>query len=154
YTVGSDIAFRQDNYAPRTLQGQQLLAHELAHVLQQCGPANAILPDSDVSVSHARSVGIARQASAPEAGKAPVSPTVANLPWDRYVDQFTECGYDVNYNVVNYFSDILHLKYSDGTELELDINKDFAPMSMTSEAARDSMARARVGQQGRVFPEV
>jgi len=35
YTVGSDIAFRSGLYAPATSQGRALLAHELAHVVQQ-----------------------------------------------------------------------------------------------------------------------
>lgn len=35
YTVGSDIAFRSGRYAPSTTEGRELLAHELAHVVQQ-----------------------------------------------------------------------------------------------------------------------
>src|SRR6266702_4940078 len=35
YTVGPDIAFRSGRYAPRTGEGQRLVAHELAHVVQQ-----------------------------------------------------------------------------------------------------------------------
>ncbi len=35
YTVGRDIAFRGGEYAPRTTEGRRLLAHELAHVVQQ-----------------------------------------------------------------------------------------------------------------------
>lgn len=35
YTVGRDIAFRGSEYAPETPAGRQLLAHELAHVIQQ-----------------------------------------------------------------------------------------------------------------------
>jgi len=35
YTVGSDIAFRSGLYTPATNQGRALLAHELAHVVQQ-----------------------------------------------------------------------------------------------------------------------
>lgn len=34
YTVGSDIVFGEGHYAPETHIGQQLLAHELTHVLQ------------------------------------------------------------------------------------------------------------------------
>jgi len=37
YTVGSDIVFRQGQYAPHTSRGRRLLAHELAHVVQQSG---------------------------------------------------------------------------------------------------------------------
>jgi hypothetical protein len=35
YTVGPKIVFGQNQYAPRTATGQQLLAHELTHVVQQ-----------------------------------------------------------------------------------------------------------------------
>ena len=37
YTVGSDIAFRSGEFSPGTAQGKHLLAHELAHVVQQSG---------------------------------------------------------------------------------------------------------------------
>jgi hypothetical protein len=35
YTVGNDIVFAADRYAPSTLEGQRLIAHELTHVVQQ-----------------------------------------------------------------------------------------------------------------------
>ena len=35
YTVGRDIVFGDNQYAPRTLSGQHLLAHELTHTVQQ-----------------------------------------------------------------------------------------------------------------------
>lgn len=35
YTVGTDIHFAEGRFRPHTAQGQHLLAHELAHVLQQ-----------------------------------------------------------------------------------------------------------------------
>src|SRR5262249_36509684 len=37
YTVGQDIVFGAGQYAPSTPAGQRLLAHELAHVVQQAG---------------------------------------------------------------------------------------------------------------------
>ena len=37
YTVGRDIVFRTGRYAPGTGEGRRLLAHELAHVVQQSG---------------------------------------------------------------------------------------------------------------------
>jgi len=40
YTVGHDIVFAQGRYAPDTPPGRQLLAHELAHVVQQNGGAS------------------------------------------------------------------------------------------------------------------
>lgn len=37
YTVGDDIVFGAGQYAPDTLSGRRLLAHELTHVVQQTG---------------------------------------------------------------------------------------------------------------------
>lgn len=37
YTVGRDVVFGAGQYAPQTLSGQRLLAHELTHVVQQRG---------------------------------------------------------------------------------------------------------------------
>src|SRR6476469_4440314 len=37
YTVGSDEMFASGQYSPRSLVGQKLLAHELAHSIQQAG---------------------------------------------------------------------------------------------------------------------
>jgi hypothetical protein len=39
YTVGNDVVFRSDQWAPDTDQGKHTLAHELTHVMQQrAGP--------------------------------------------------------------------------------------------------------------------
>ncbi len=37
FARGTDVTFRSGAYAPGTTAGQQLLAHELAHVVQQRG---------------------------------------------------------------------------------------------------------------------
>jgi outer membrane protein OmpA-like peptidoglycan-associated protein len=37
YTVGSDVVFSSQQFAPNTAYGQRLLAHELTHVVQQSG---------------------------------------------------------------------------------------------------------------------
>ncbi len=41
YTVGSDLVFARDKYAPSTTAGKQLLAHELVHVVQQSGASSS-----------------------------------------------------------------------------------------------------------------
>lgn len=50
YTVGSHVAFDQGRYAPGSGEGKELLAHELAHVVQQgasaAAPASGGLPIS------------------------------------------------------------------------------------------------------------
>jgi hypothetical protein len=47
YTVGSDIAFAAGRYAPGTAAGERLLAHELAHTLQDGAAALRRQPDDD-----------------------------------------------------------------------------------------------------------
>ncbi|MBX3155580.1 MAG: DUF4157 domain-containing protein [Deltaproteobacteria bacterium] len=42
YTVGRDVVFADGQYAPHTSEGRRLLAHELAHVVQQLGTAGAL----------------------------------------------------------------------------------------------------------------
>jgi hypothetical protein len=37
YTVGHDVVFGREQYSPSSTKGRQLLAHELAHVIQQSG---------------------------------------------------------------------------------------------------------------------
>lgn len=41
YTVGQDVAFAPGQYAPGTLHGTHLIAHELAHVAQQTSASSA-----------------------------------------------------------------------------------------------------------------
>jgi hypothetical protein len=47
YTVGTHIAFAASNFAPSTDHGRRLVAHELAHVVQQGGHAKAVQRDID-----------------------------------------------------------------------------------------------------------
>jgi hypothetical protein len=43
YTIGQDVVFGEGQYAPQTLQGRRLLAHELTHVVQQNGAIDGTL---------------------------------------------------------------------------------------------------------------
>ena len=73
YTVGNDVVFSQGRYAPDTTEGKRLLAHELAHVVQQRrgGPAPALDPDSPLEQAADRaSEGIGRDAGAVAVGGA------------------------------------------------------------------------------------
>jgi len=53
FTVGRDIVFGSNEYAPQCATGQQLLAHELMHVVQQ-GAARGIKSVGPASASAAR----------------------------------------------------------------------------------------------------
>ena len=44
YTIGGDIVFAADRYAPQTSEGRHLLAHELTHVTQQAAGSVAGTP--------------------------------------------------------------------------------------------------------------
>jgi hypothetical protein len=50
YTVGRDIVFGNGSYAPGQSGGQELLAHELTHVIQQSGAAT---PTGDIQIGAA-----------------------------------------------------------------------------------------------------
>ncbi|HKF76834.1 MAG TPA: DUF4157 domain-containing protein [Candidatus Dormibacteraeota bacterium] len=52
YTVGEDVVFRRGAYQPDTPAGRHVLAHELAHVVQQrAGPVAGIPAPGGISVS-------------------------------------------------------------------------------------------------------
>lgn len=47
YTVGRDIVFGAGQFAPHTLSGRRLIAHELSHVVQQGGTSKRLFRQSD-----------------------------------------------------------------------------------------------------------
>jgi Domain of unknown function (DUF4157) len=52
YTVGTDVVFRAGAYQPDTTAGRHVLAHELAHVIQQkAGPVEGTPAPGGISVS-------------------------------------------------------------------------------------------------------
>ena len=90
YTLGRDVVFRRGAYAPDTGEGKRLLAHELAHVVQQGGVMNtapgigrernaqrvngsAAPGGGSLKINRASGLRIARQ---PEGAAAPRGPTV------------------------------------------------------------------------------
>jgi uncharacterized protein DUF4157 len=46
YTHGRDIFFAPGHYQPHSQKGQELVAHELTHVVQQSQPQNNVLADN------------------------------------------------------------------------------------------------------------
>lgn len=38
FTKGNDLFFAPGKYAPHTPEGEQMISHELTHVVQQCHP--------------------------------------------------------------------------------------------------------------------
>ena len=47
YTVGEHVVFDEAAYSPGTDSGRRLIAHELAHVIQQKGADTGVRPDSE-----------------------------------------------------------------------------------------------------------
>jgi hypothetical protein len=53
YTVGNDVVFQSDKYAPGSESGQRMIAHELTHVVQQrSGPVDGTPAAGGIKVSH------------------------------------------------------------------------------------------------------
>jgi hypothetical protein len=83
YTVGNDVVFNRGRYAPGTTAGNRLLAHELAHVVQQSSArASSLAPqrlrvgepgDHHEREADAASEAVALGQEAPAPGSAPPS---------------------------------------------------------------------------------
>ena len=65
YTAGSNIVFGAGQFSPQTSQGQRLLAHELAHVMQQEPPGHD-RPSGGRPITNSRDTTIRRQPAAKE----------------------------------------------------------------------------------------
>jgi hypothetical protein len=77
YTVGRDIAFRSGLYAPSSTQGRALLAHELAHVVQQS--SGAALPQGiDAGPADPLEIAATNMASQALTATPPVPSTLPN----------------------------------------------------------------------------
>ena len=77
YTVGNHVVFNSGRYAPQTTAGLHLLAHELAHVVQQRGSATAE-PAALSSPEHEREAG--RVADTLTRGQRPAAPVLRGGP--------------------------------------------------------------------------
>jgi hypothetical protein len=77
YAVGSDIVFGRGEYAPRSPDGRRLLAHELAHVVQQSGATPASAPavrEDDRAEREARVAADSLDGRGPALTTAPAGP--------------------------------------------------------------------------------
>jgi hypothetical protein len=92
YTVGRNLVFSRGAYTPHTTEGRRLLAHELAHAVQQQGamsiPSRLEIGDVDDPVEREAELFAKHAASAPVPAKAPVAgahtkPSVAPLSLRR-----------------------------------------------------------------------
>lgn len=88
YTVNRDIYFAPGQYDPRSPQGQHLLAHELAHVLQQTQPETHTALDPETEAERAADT-VAAGLPLDFALRAAPANTVAAAPanWAQDVNQ-------------------------------------------------------------------
>lgn len=81
YTVGSNVVFNANRYAPETSAGRSLLAHELTHVVQQRAARvdlHAAIPIGSSDTMHEREADRSARALAPS-GISPVGGQLAQL---------------------------------------------------------------------------
>ena len=79
FTVGHQIAFAAGNYAPGTPVGDALIAHELAHVVQQKGATSSERGDShalDADADHAAAFAVSALHGGPMSAGAPATPSL------------------------------------------------------------------------------
>lgn len=93
YTVGRHLVFGAGRYAPTTHQGQRLLAHELAHVLQQTGGDPLASGNNTRSAVSASSISTAALTVQRQPNDEPISLHSSYNPGAHaYDDLVTEAG--------------------------------------------------------------
>jgi len=81
YTVGNDIVFQRDRYAPGTDEGREMLAHELTHVVQQrSGPVDGTPAPGGIRLSDPSDRFEREAASTAEQLRSQPTPTAAPPP--------------------------------------------------------------------------
>jgi hypothetical protein len=177
YTVGNHVAFGAGQYAPGTILGRKMLAHELSHVVQQINGTAidqlngikvdgvdtvweqeaTLIADSLTStysepIHHTRTNrSLQRQDTRP--GAPVVVPEIASLPANLYVDTFVEVHYDLSYrSVEGNLSTWLQVMYQDGTFIDISIY-DIDDTRVNPHDALQMMANGRLGLGGRIFPQ-
>lgn len=81
FTLGRDIVFGSGEYAPATLEGKRLLAHELVHVVQQgAGASTQPATDTRIARQTADEDEAGKQAAKDEATTAEKAPPAVGAP--------------------------------------------------------------------------
>ncbi|GJM40919.1 MAG: hypothetical protein DHS20C20_12010 [Ardenticatenaceae bacterium] len=89
----------------------------------------------------------------PEPEYPSVNPDIANLPWGRYVDSYTQVIYDLDYRSEGgNLSTWMRLIYGDGTEIDLNIN-NIIDETLNPTFLRDALANGYIGEGSRIFPD-
>jgi len=85
YTLGSDVVFSSGRYAPYTVRGRRLLAHELAHVVQQTAGDAAVVQRQTQDGVEPAGIG----AAFPSCDVTPPMPDDRPPPLDRWLENAT-----------------------------------------------------------------
>jgi outer membrane protein OmpA-like peptidoglycan-associated protein len=101
YTIGSDVVFGAGEYQPHSEQGRQLIAHELAHVVQQARGGSS--PDAERRADDAAAHAMRGETiSAAAVGGAPVSMQAQSDPNAQPTSlKRTLSGFELNSDVPN-----------------------------------------------------
>lgn len=86
FVMGKDIVFSEGQYAPASIDGKRLLAHELTHIIQQQSewqPVHRAAPDGDTHSSNRRSSVPVRQAMQWDLSHTAGNRTVQRWPWSK-----------------------------------------------------------------------
>jgi len=127
FTHGKHIYFGEGQYDDASTEGRRLLAHELAHTVQQGERTDTKLQRQEREVD----------------------PAIASLPAERFVDAFSEVAYDLDYRAQGgNLSTWLTVTYPDGVQIDINVYE----IADRNVDMVDSMANGQAGLEGRIFP--
>jgi hypothetical protein len=180
YTVGRDVVLGPNGYGPSKSEERRLLAHELAHVVQQraavtTGTANIIAADhpTEIEADHVaqtvaagqsasprlvtgssvqRDVGWARRGRNDPYGYEEDQTDIDRLQAGQYVDVYDYIIYNLGYRSERgRLSKYLQVYYQDGTKIDVNIDA-IGEESMTAIQMFQTMFD-HLGDGRRVFPQ-
>jgi hypothetical protein len=103
YTVGQDIVFARGKYAPASMAGRELLAHELAHTIQQAGASQEGIQRVAIVAPDSRAEREADQATAGSGamhlsslGLMLARTNCASLSYRECITGVYKCGYGLS----------------------------------------------------------
>ena len=156
YTVGRDIVFREDAFAPLAEQGRRLLAHELSHVVQQTGgaPGKQARPAAALPMLQ-RKLGDGHDLSSPRFSKLldledvfDGTSTLSKPASGRGVQAIQQALYDIGFPDANFGADG---KYSAGTETAVKAFQTKQGIKVATPGVVDAQTMAELDKR---FPSV
>ena len=157
FTVGRDVYFAAGKYAPATADGQRLLAHEVAHTIQQSGArgdyAAQAYPESPAAGLGSREERQAEMAAAAAVSGAlvPTETLLRSVPALKAQLQNEPTSKDIYPDPIDvvWGGDPFHITYSRGTEnaqvfLEF-VVEYIGSFPIDSKYAKDRTVRVRAG---------